>query len=95
MSLKKREKPHPFGKIVVAARERKGWTRYKLISASGHSAAQLYALEKGKCGPSVDTIIWVAEALEMPPAQLFQELYMALKKEKEEEAGLEFSPSRG
>lgn len=43
----------------------------------------------------MDTIIWVAEALEMPPAQLFQELYMALKKEKEEEAGLELSPSRG
>lgn len=49
---KNREKPHPFGRVVIAARQRKGWTRYKLIAASGHSSAQLYALEKGLTGPS-------------------------------------------
>lgn len=93
MSLKKRDKPHPFGKVVVAARERKGWTRYKLIAASGHSSAQLYALEKGLTGPSIDTIIWVAEAMGLPPAELFQELYLALKKEQAEAQKKDAEPS--
>lgn len=81
MPSKKRTTPHPFGKVVVAARKAKGWSRYELIMRSGHSASQWYALEKGHGEPTLGTIFWVAEALEMDPRDLFNALYLALREE--------------
>lgn len=81
MPSKKRPTPHPFGKVVVAAREAKGWSRYELIKRSGHSASQLYALEKGHGEPTLGTMLWVAEALEMDPRDLFNSLYQAMMEE--------------
>ena len=83
MARKKRNsRPHVFGKVVVAARKKKGWSRYKLIAASGHSASQVYAIEKGDNEPTLNTLLWVARALDMDPRELFNDLYIALEEER-------------
>ncbi len=83
MARKKRSnRPHVFGKVVVAARKKKGWSRYKLIAASGHSASQVYAIEKGDNEPTLSTLLWVARALDMDPRELFNDLYVALEEER-------------
>lgn len=82
MAWKNRHTAHAFGKIVIEARERKGWSRYRLIAESGRPAAQVYALEKGRNEPTIGTIIWVAEALGMDPTELFRTLCLALREEQ-------------
>lgn len=83
MARKKRSsRPHVFGKVVVAARKKKGVSRYTLIAASGHSASQLYAIEKGGNEPTLSTLLWVADALDMDPRELFNNLYIALEEER-------------
>lgn len=83
MARKKRSnRPHVFGNVVVAARKKKGWSRYKLIAASGHSASQVYAIEKGDNEPTLSTLLWVARALDMDPRELFNDLYIDLEEER-------------
>ena len=82
MARPKRTAPHVFGKIVTELRQKKGWSRYKLTAASGHPAAQLYSIEKGGNEPTINTLIWVAQALDMDPRDLFNIVYTALEEEK-------------
>lgn len=63
--------PHPFGKAVISFREAKGWKQYTLAKAAGRQASEVKRVEEAKGSPKIDTVIWVAQALEIDPRELF------------------------
>lgn len=48
----------------------KGWTIYRLSKNSGVSLTVLYSLEKKQMGPTADTLIRIADALEVTVDEL-------------------------
>lgn len=61
------------GDVVRTARVRKGWTREHLAVAIGYSAQSVMNWELGKSSPQPDTIIMIADALGVEPADLMLE----------------------
>lgn len=70
----KHDSPHPFGKAVTFCREQKGWKQYTLAKTAGRQASEVKRVEEARTSPRVETIIWVANALEMHPRELFSKM---------------------
>lgn len=51
----------------------KGWTLYRLSKESGVSLTVLYSLDKKELGPTADTLIRLADALEVTVDDLIRE----------------------
>ena len=66
--------PHAFGRAVIFFRERKGWKQYTLAKAAGRQASEVKRIEEAKTSPEVETILWVAKALEVHPRELFAKM---------------------
>lgn len=71
---KQHASPHPFGKAVTFCREQKGWKQYTLAKAAGRQASEVKRVEEARSSPQVETIVWVAKALEMHPCDLFSKM---------------------
>lgn len=82
---KKRTHPHPFGAALLAVIKSTGKSLYRVAKNAGKPSSQLSQLVKGKSAPEVDTLIWLAAAMEIRPEDLFAVLIESL----EEEARLE------
>lgn len=50
--------------------EEKGWTSYRLSKESGVSMTVIYSLDKKKSGPTADTLVKIADALDVTIDQL-------------------------
>lgn len=50
--------------------EEKGWTSYRLSKESGVSMTVIYSLDKKKSGPTADTLVKIADALDVTVDQL-------------------------
>lgn len=48
----------------------KGWTLYKLSKKSGVSLTAIYSLDKKPMGPTADTLVKLADALEVSVDEL-------------------------
>jgi transcriptional regulator with XRE-family HTH domain len=59
-----------FGRNLRAARHRQGWSLTELWRASGISVSELSRFERGGREPRLATLIVLADALEVPPADL-------------------------
>lgn len=66
------KEPCPFGQVVVEARKERGMSRYRLAKIMGRKPQQLAAIEQGKSEPRFSTILHIARALGMDPAELFR-----------------------
>ena len=64
--LKKR-----FGRLVAAARHRKGITQHQLAEAADLSADMIARIEVGKTGARFPSIERIAAALDIDPGELF------------------------
>lgn len=71
----------PFRQLIAAnirkGRLRMGFTQYKLAESCNLSPSYLAELESGKKFPSLQTLLYISESLELQPYQLF------LKEEEE------------
>ena len=76
---KKRAEPHVFGKVFERARKARGFSKYKVARLTNRATSQIYAIERGDNEPTIGTIIMLAEAIQMEPRELFNELYLSLK----------------
>lgn len=65
--------PRGLARRLRALRERRGWTQEELAERARLSVSFVSLLERGERGPSHDTLLQVAEALEVPLADLFRE----------------------
>ena len=60
----------PLGELVIATRERKGWTRQELHRASNVSYPYISQIETGDRVPSLNTLRRLADALDLPVSDL-------------------------
>lgn len=69
-----------FGQRLYQLRKRKGFTQKQLANALQVSDRFIGRMERGKSGPSFDTLEKLADALEVPVASLFdfEEIEQAL-----------------
>ncbi len=61
------------GMKITECRSRKGWTQAELAQKIGIAQANLSNIEKGKRDLTVSTLLRVASALEVRPAELIEE----------------------
>ena len=61
-----------FGKRVRELREAKGWTQERLAEAAGMNWLQVGHIERGASDPKLSTIVKLAKAFRIPPADLLK-----------------------
>ncbi len=61
------------GQRVLAARERRGWTRQDLADRSGIARVNIARLEAGKHAPKLDTLRRITLALDLEVSDLLKE----------------------
>lgn len=52
-----------FGRVLRELRKRKGWSQYKLASASGLDRSYISLLERGERSPTLDSILSLGPVL--------------------------------
>lgn len=72
-----------FGQILRARREEAGLTQQKLADRIEGVRSYIQFLEYGKQTPAATTVIVLAEALGMEPAELFADAVMRMERLKE------------
>ena len=60
-----------LGKNVLKFRTARSWSQQALAGEADLSLRYLAGVERGEENPSLETIVAIAEALEVSPAQLF------------------------
>lgn len=60
-----------LGRNIRRGRMEKGWSQQTLAGEANLSLRYLAGVERGEENPSLETLIAIAEALDMPPADLF------------------------
>ena len=70
-----------FGRTIRGIRRLKRLTQGKLSKRAGKAAVYISAVETGRVNPTLDTILCLAEALEVEPADIF---YLAFSSESVE-----------
>ena len=60
-----------LGKNVLKLRTTRSWSQQALAGEANLSLRYLAGVERGEENPSLETIVAIAEALEVSPAQLF------------------------
>lgn len=61
-----------FGDRIRALRQDRGWSQERLAERAGVHRTYLSSLERGERNVSLDNIYAIAEALGVPPAELFE-----------------------
>jgi transcriptional regulator with XRE-family HTH domain len=69
----KSENGHRFGEILRAVRERRGITLKQVAGKVGVSESLISQIERNKVSPSVDTLINIADTLEIDLEYLFRD----------------------
>lgn len=64
-----------LGRRIRALRQKSGWTQEELATATKLTRAYLVSVEGGKQNPSLDVVIRIANALNVPPDQLIGREY--------------------
>ncbi len=64
---------YPLGINVWRIREHKGWSQEKFAEMAGLDRTYISGIERCIRNPTVDVIERLAEALGVPPAELFKE----------------------
>jgi transcriptional regulator with XRE-family HTH domain len=59
-----------FGANLRAARARRGLTQEQLAHASGVTSGEISRMERGVREPRITTLVRLADALDVPPADL-------------------------
>ena len=62
-----------FGARVRELCEAKGWTQEAFAHEAGIDRAYYWGIEQGRRNPTLDIIIKIAHALDLPAADLFME----------------------
>ena len=70
----KEKPPCPFGKVLVAARQTRGVSQYRLAQLVDRNPRYISQLEHGKREPLISTVIMLARALQMDSGELVREL---------------------
>jgi transcriptional regulator with XRE-family HTH domain len=65
--------PYRFGEKLRAVRERKGCTLKQIASAAGVSESLVSQIERNKVSPAIDTLLSIAEVLDINLEYLFEE----------------------
>jgi transcriptional regulator with XRE-family HTH domain len=65
--------PYRFGEKLRAVRERKGCTLKQIAAAAGVSESLVSQIERNKVSPAIDTLLAIAEALDINLEYLFEE----------------------
>lgn len=65
--------PNPFPSRLIALRESRNWTRYRLARESGLSQGHLASIEKGEVSPSIEVVKKIARALGVSLAKFDEE----------------------
>jgi putative transcriptional regulator len=71
-TLKKEELAKKIGKRIVQLREKKGWTQIELSRACMKDKQSIERIESGNTNPTVFTLYEVANALEVPLADIMK-----------------------
>jgi len=71
--LSKSGRKHKFGEKIRAVRERKGFTLKEVAAKAAVSESLVSQIERNKVSPSVDTLLAVADALEIDYEYLFRD----------------------
>jgi transcriptional regulator with XRE-family HTH domain len=71
--IKAREALRTVARRIRALRERRGLTQEDFAARSGISVSFASLLERGERSPSYETLVQVAQALEVPLAELFRD----------------------
>ena len=79
--MEKQESRIVFGRTISGIRKLKRLTQAKLSKRAGKAAVYISAVETGRINPTLDTILRIAEALEVEPADIF---YLAFSSEPKE-----------
>ena len=67
-----------MGRIVAALREERLMSRYALAKRAGVDCSWLRRLEQGRSGVRVETLICIAQGLQMPASRIVDLIEMAL-----------------
>lgn len=67
------KKPFKFGEKLRAVRERKGYTLKVVAQAAGVSESLVSQIERNRVSPAIDTLLSLADALEIDLEYLFEE----------------------
>ena len=68
-----KRQPYRFGEKLRAVRERKGCTLKQIAAAAGVSESMVSQIERNKVSPAIDTLLAIAEALDINLEYLFEE----------------------
>lgn len=60
-----------LGRNILRGRNAKGWSQQTLAGEANLSLRYLAGVERGEENPSLETIVSIADALELPPSALF------------------------
>lgn len=71
--MSKSGRKHKFGEKIRAVRERKGFTLKEVAAKAAVSESLVSQIERNKVSPSVDTLLAVADALEIDYEYLFRD----------------------
>ena len=69
--MSKNSPPCPFGELLLTLRKERGISQYALSRGCGISERYLSYLEHGVFEPRARTLIRLADALAIPPGELF------------------------
>lgn len=65
--------PNPFHSRLIALREQRNWTRYRLAQETGLSQGHLASIERGEVSPSIEVVKKITRALGCSLAELDEE----------------------
>lgn len=68
-----------FGAVLRELRVERGMTQDLLAEKAGTERSHISALERAEKGPSLGTILSLAEALDVPPGSLLDRVHKRLK----------------
>ena len=66
-----------FGQVLRTHRERRGWSQMMLASEAGLHLNAVGNLERGKRGPTLQTLFLLCRALDVPVAHLVADIEKA------------------
>lgn len=67
-----------IGSVIQSCRVRKGLSQEVLSGLAGLDRTHYSKIERGLRSPTIDTFFKIAQALDMPPHQLMEELERAV-----------------
>ena len=72
------------GSVIRMCRVRKGISQEVLSGLAGLDRTHYSKIERGLRSPTIDTFFKIAQALDMPPHQLMEELEWAMREQTAE-----------